>query len=138
MTMTMTATTMTMKAFCVLCHLTHYMSVILYVTTYSVVRIVQLECFFIEITVLFAKKDNFLAEFSKHIDISSSGAYSKMIWHRSPEESNLAIRLCIQDELSFYIQHYLRPALVSILSDTSSRYFLWIAGNHIRYFTGGE
>ena len=66
MTMTMTTTTMTItEAFCVLCHLTHYMSVILYVTTCSVVRIIQLEfeCFFIEITVLFAKKDNFWQNF---------------------------------------------------------------------------
>ena len=57
-----------------------------------------------------------------------SGLSSKDIYHRTETESNLNIRLSVENELNFYVRHFLQPRICEILSNTRYRFFLWVAG----------
>ena len=62
-----------------------------------------------------------------------SGQHSKIVFHRTEVESNLNIRLSVQDELLYYINHFLEPKLIEILSNSRFQFFLWIAGRVCRH-----
>ena len=53
------------------------------------------------------------------------GSMSKYIFQREP--SCAWKRFIAQEELTFYLKFHLQPTLREILSDTSHRFFLWIA-----------
>ena len=57
------------------------------------------------------------------------GKYSKHVFRRKETEDNLAIRLCLEQELSFYIRFHLLPLLTEILSTDAYRhqFYVWIA-----------
>ena len=57
------------------------------------------------------------------------GKYSKHVFRRKETEDNLAIRLCLEQELSLYINFHLLPLLTDILSTDARRhnYYIWIA-----------
>ena len=56
-----------------------------------------------------------------------SGRLSKFIFARSEYEENLARTYCPEDEISFYVTHFLSVKLEEILSDQSSRFLIWAA-----------
>ena len=56
-----------------------------------------------------------------------SGRLSKFIFARSEYEENLARTYCPEDEISFYVVHFLSVKLEEILTDRSSRFLIWAA-----------
>ena len=65
-----------------------------------------------------------------------SGLHSKHVFHRSEIETNLNVRLSVQQELMFYLHHYIEPKLIEILSNSRFRFFLWIAGRSCERVSG--
>ena len=54
-----------------------------------------------------------------------TGHFSKWIFKRKETPENLSQTFLAEDEISFYIFHYMRPKLLSILSGGTARFFIW-------------
>ena len=54
-----------------------------------------------------------------------TGNFSKWIFKRKETAENLSRTFLAADEISFYIFHYMRPKLLSILSGSTARFFIW-------------
>ena len=54
-----------------------------------------------------------------------TGHFSKWIFKRKETAENLSRTFLAEDEISFYIFHYMRPKLLSILSGSTARFFIW-------------